>query len=256
MLSIWISFTLPSSSDIIVANFISPLHNVQRPCWPPKMSPSKGKRWHECAGRGKITGKLWDQDDHHGTQPPYNQSLSLGNRAKSMDFKEDNGIAVCGLMVGFLQEWGTALEKGAGMCDWKFNEQVMKASIMGWLEAGTLISFDTDCKKSGEESVKALESEEKWFGGVEREGCKIHGQYSHSDIFSSYNWATWHLSKIEEKWCRWNEIKAGTWTQVLFKPVDRKGHCIKYYTRPRQNVDVRLAELPESKRCLDERHLW
>lgn len=92
-----------------------------------------------------------------------------------MAFKDDNGSAVCGLMVGFLREWGTAWEKGAEMCDWKCNEQVMKASIMGWLKAGTLIWFDTDCRISEEEPVKALESEEKGCGGVERERYKVHG---------------------------------------------------------------------------------
>lgn len=61
-----------------------------------------------------------------------------------------------------------AWAKGVGMCDWKRNEQVKKASIVGWLETGTLISCNRDCKISGEESVKALESEAKWFGGVER----------------------------------------------------------------------------------------
>jgi len=50
------------------------------------------------------------------------------------------------------------------------------------LERGTLISFDTVWKISGEEPVKALESEERRIAGAEREGCKIHEQYCHSDF--------------------------------------------------------------------------
>lgn len=134
-----------------------------------KRSPSKGKRWQECAERGKIARKWWDQDEDCGMHLPQTQWLSSGNGVKRMDSKADNGTSEGGLMVAFLQEWRTAWERGAEMCDWKCNEQVMKGSIMGWLEAGTLILFDTDCKISGEESVKALGNEEKPFGGSERE---------------------------------------------------------------------------------------
>lgn len=68
---------------------------------------------------------------------------------------------------------------------------MMKDSVMSQLEAGALILFDTDHEMS--QVRKSLQKssgkkKKKRFDGIEKSQL----------IFSSYNQATWHLSKPRE----------------------------------------------------------
>lgn len=170
---IWIFFIFQNSSDIVVTNFASPSHEVLRPPWPQRGHHPKTRDDRKVQKEEKLQGnceiKMMTVTCTFHRPHHYHQAMGqkVGTPRLIM-------ALLGGLRVAFLQESRIAWDKGAEMCDWKCNEQVMKASIMGWLEAGTLILFDTDCEISGEESVKALGNEEKPFGGLEREEW-VHG---------------------------------------------------------------------------------